>query len=234
MKFTYFIPPILYKQNVKKYLNILFYKSKITHKFKFEKNFYSRIAFVNKAISKYKNCNYLEIGTGTETLFNSIPLKMKNKFGVDPFNGGNFKMTSDEFFEKNNEIQFDVIFIDGLHTYTQCQKDCINSIKQLKKGGIIMLHDLLPRSEFEQSAEHRHTAWTGDVWKVAVELFNSKNMDFKICNIDHGVGILKLRDEFEYKKMPELLSKGFDDYLQHKKNFKIINSEEALDFISND
>ena len=42
---------------------------------------------------------YLEIGVANNKVFNSIPLKMTNKFGVDPFEGGNYKMTSDEFFK---------------------------------------------------------------------------------------------------------------------------------------
>ena len=43
-------------------------------------------------------------------------------------------------FSKNKTF-FDVIFIDGLHHYKQCQKDCINALKFLKANGIILLHD---------------------------------------------------------------------------------------------
>ena len=48
-------------------------------------------------------------------------------------------MTSDEFFEKYPEEKFDVIFIDGLHHYDQCQKDTINALKKLNESGIILL-----------------------------------------------------------------------------------------------
>ena len=37
-------------------------------------------------------------------------------------------MTSDEFFKSNNEF-FDLIFLDGLHTYEQTIKDIDNSIQ---------------------------------------------------------------------------------------------------------
>tara|TARA_B100001057_G_scaffold490276_1_gene578209 strand:- start:7540 stop:8247 length:708 start_codon:yes stop_codon:yes gene_type:complete len=227
----HFLPPIFNRNYIKKYFNLIYNRKKTIHKFKYEKNFYKRVAFINKAISKYNDCKYLEIGVSTNKVFNSIPLKMSNKFGVDPNQGGNFRMTSDEFFIKYKDLKFDVIFIDGLHHYEQCQKDCINSINQLKENGIILFHDMLPRCEMEQVIPQSFHTWTGDVWKVAVELSHSKNMDFRICNIDHGIGILKLLKNHIYTKIPELNEKKFQDFLEYKKNFKIINSEEALDFI---
>ena len=196
----------------------------------YEKNFYNRRAFIFKAIKKYDNCKYLEIGVNTCETFNSIPLKIEDKFGVDPI-AGNYQMTSDEFFKKYPNLKFDVIFIDGLHHYEQCQRDCINSIKQLNKDGIILMHDLLPLHEKSQQIPQNYSPWNGDVWKVAVELFRSKNSDFKIINIDTGIGILKHSDKFEYKKMPELEKCGFDDYLKYYREFNIISSEEALNFI---
>ena len=80
-------------------------------------------------------------------------------------------------------MKFDVIFIDGLHIYEQCQKDCINSMQQLSENGIIFFHDFLPRSFFEK-VPRKQSTWSGDVWKVAVELANSINVEFKIINID--------------------------------------------------
>ena len=209
----------------------IFYKKKISHHFEFENNFYKRHAFINKAISKFDNCRYLEIGVGNNDVFNSIPLKTKFKFGVDPVTGGNYKMTSDDFFEKYNNLKFNVVFIDGLHEYKQCQKDCINSMRQLEDGGIIIFHDFFPRSYFEEKVPRVQSSWTGDVWKVAVELSNSKNVDFKVVNIDHGIGILKLKKDFEYLKIDKLKNEGFYEFLNYKKNLPIISSNDALDFI---
>ena len=120
-----------------------------------------------------------------------------------------------------------LFFIDGLHTYEQCQRDCINSLKFLNPGGVILFHDFLPNN----SEEHK-TDFSGDVWKVAVEIANSKNMEFKIANIDSGVGILKPQANYEYIRIPELKHLTFRDF--HKSYYKklpIINSEEALKFI---
>ena len=38
-------------------------------------------------------------------------------------------------------------------------------------------------------------------------------MDFRIANIDNGVGILKPGKNAKYKKMPELNKMNFDDLL---------------------
>ena len=227
-----FVPNIFFPGVFREYYNYFFFHQKVKEVIKTENNFYKRHSFINKAISKYKNCKYLEIGVaGSNDVFNSIPLKMSDKFGVDPNQGGNFRMTSDDFFKKYNNLKFDVIFIDGLHHYFQCQKDCINSMNALNKGGVILFHDMLPKSYFEEQVPRRQGSWTGDIWKVAIELLNSENIDFKICNIDMGIGILKLKENYKYKKMPELEKMNFDDFLKFYKQLKLINSEEALDFI---
>ena len=42
-------------------------------------------------------------------------------------------MTSDNYFSNNKNNLFDLIFLDGLHTYEQTIKDIFNSLKTLKK-----------------------------------------------------------------------------------------------------
>ena len=97
----HFTPPIFRPNHFIEIYNRVFNKDKILHHFEYEKNFFKRHAFINLAISKFKNCKYLEIGVDDNDVFNSIPLSMDDKFGVDPKKRGNFKMTSDDFFEKN-------------------------------------------------------------------------------------------------------------------------------------
>ena len=54
-------------------------------------------------------------------------------------------MTSDIFF-KNNEDKFDIIFLDGLHTYEQTIKDINNAIQSIEDDGVILVHDCLCNS----------------------------------------------------------------------------------------
>lgn len=195
----------------------------------------NRIALINLAISKVlnhqKNCRYLEIGCDDNFVFNSIILPEKNKVGVDPKQGGNCKMTSDTFFYQNN-INFDVIFIDGLHHYEQCQKDVINSLKYLNTNGYIFIHDLLPLNWKMELVPRIQGHWNGDVWKVGYELSQIKDLNFKIANIDSGIGYLKKKKDFDYIKIPELKNKRFSDYLKIFKELPLINPEKALDEIN--
>jgi len=151
---------------------------------------YNRIALTNLLVSKFENCSYLEIGCNTNVLFDSLPIS--NKTGVDPFIGGNVRLTSDDFF-LSNKNKFDVIFIDGLHTYEQVRRDIVNSMKVLKPGGWIAIDDMLPRNWIEQHVPCiSPNNWTGDVWKVAFELINTAGIDFKIFKIDLGVGAFRV------------------------------------------
>jgi len=98
----------------------------------------NRTAFINKALMKLniKGAHYLEIGAFDNINFSSVA--SENKISVDPDKNTKptFLGTSDDFFAQNDKL-FDVIFIDGLHTFDQCRKDAINALKFVKKNGFI-------------------------------------------------------------------------------------------------
>ena len=194
------------------------------------KIFYNRISFISTAVQKFQNCRYLEIGCSTNVCFNAIPAI--NKIGVDPNAGGNVKDTSDNFF-KNNKKEFDVIFIDGLHIYEQCRKDIINSLKILSKNGFIFLHDMIPRSWVEENVPRLQPVWSGNVWKVGLELIKTKGIDFFIINADHGVGVVKKKEEnvVYYDDYETIKNLKFKDFLNLNENIKYIEPEQALKLI---
>lgn len=53
-----------------------------------------------------------------------------------------YKMTSSKFFETNKK-KFDIIYIDGSHYYLDVTNDFKNSLKILKKGGLLIFDDFL-------------------------------------------------------------------------------------------
>ena len=57
-----------------------------------------------------------------------------NRFGL-------LRGYSDDVVGKVLDNFFDVVFIDGLHTYDQLSKDCVNYYPLLKDGGIFSGHD---------------------------------------------------------------------------------------------
>ena len=197
------------------------------------KIYYNRISFISLATQKFKNCRYLEIGCeDNDNCFSSIPAI--NKIGVDPESGGNVRETSDNFF-KINKKEFDVIFIDGLHIYEQCRKDIINSLKFLNRNGFIFLHDMIPRTWVEESVPRlREIMWTGNIWKVALELSKTKGIDFFVIKADMGVGIIKKNEEDilyqdDYENLKNL---KFKDFLNLNENIKYVEPEEAIKFIA--
>jgi len=220
------------KLRINKVLNYIF-KEKFYKKLNFKWDEYpNRTHLIQKVIDQKKYKNYLEIGCDDDANYNSI--QIENKTGVDPIKGGNIRKKSDEFFLDNN-IYYDCIFIDGLHEYDQVKKDINNSLKFLNYGGIIFIHDCLPRSFFEQAVPRSQHLWTGDVWKAIVEVRTYKDVDTCVCFIDMGLGIIIKRNnsnpiEFKNKNFKKL--KFSDYFFNHKKYLNIIKYEDVMNFIN--
>lgn len=164
-----------------------FYKKLI---FEWDKSF-NRITIIQNIIDRNKFNSYLEIGCYKDDCFSKI--NVTKKVGVDPFMGGNVRMSSDDFFNINKE-KFDCIFIDGLHTYEQVKKDIDNSLKSINDNGVIIVHDCLPESIFEQAVPRSKRRFKGDSWKAIVEMRTRKNIDTYTCVVDEGLGIILKRE----------------------------------------
>lgn len=192
---------------------------------------YNRIALVNLLISlKGHNCKYLEIGCDDNELFDAV--FCQHKIGVDPKRGGSHRMTSDEFFQQNN-TKFDVVFIDGLHEYEQVRQDAINALNTTNDGAWIAFHDFLPRDWREQHVPRLRGSWTGDCWKLAVELSQTEGIDFKIININHGVGVIRAKPGAQIKDMrKELKYAQFDRFIEELPNLPRCEWEEAFSWVT--
>lgn len=154
---------------------------------------FNRVALVNLLCASKLDGNYLEIGCQGNICFDAVP--MMNKIGVDPEGGGTHREYSDNFFSNNNKL-FDVIFIDGLHIYDQVHRDVVNSIKFLKPGGWVAIHDMLPHDAISEHVPMISKGpWFGDVWKVAFELTSSPGIEFKLIKIDAGIGLFRIADQ---------------------------------------
>ncbi len=230
LKFTkYFIKLYYYR-----IIHGLFLKKKYKKKFNYEWSQIelNRIALVNfflhKSLLRKPDTKYLEIGCANNKLWSSVIVKPENKIGVDPEKGGNLRLTSDEFFKTNNS-KFDVVFIDGLHTYEQCQKDTINSINCLNDDGVILFHDFLPINWESEHVPRFVEGWTGDVWKVAYELSISSGGMFKIIECDSGVGIFFKKKDFKYQKLNyEIKDKDFKYFCEIYPKLPIMDPKEFI------
>ena len=190
----------------------------------------SRTEIIQKIIDRKNYKDYLEIGCDNDENFSKI--NVENKIGVDPLKGGTLRMTSDDFFKKN-EINFDVVFLDGLHTYEQTIKDINNSLKFLKKNGVILIHDCLPKKIWNQIVPRIYGHWNGDVWKAIVHSRTYEYADTYTCKVDHGLGVILKRKNSDRLELVKKNFKNFKfaDYFNNHKKFMNPISHEDLDKI---
>jgi hypothetical protein len=225
----------------------------------------NRTCVIQKIIDAKDAVSYLEIGVQYGANF--FRIKARQKVAVDPrFTFFNFrtlvlwlkynrsksctykKCTSDEYFRHlNPTVTFDVIFIDGLHTYTQSLEDVNNALERLNDGGVIILHDSNPPSEaaaypaysLEYAAKQKLSGWTGDwcgdVWKTVCNL-RSNRMDLNVfvLNSDLGLGIVMKRESRRCLRLTqeELNVMTFAEFAVRRENLLDLKSETYLaDFL---
>ena len=202
------LKPIKFYSRGKKFLNDPHYLEVQRKNYKEISKSPSRTEIINFLLSlNQKDTSYLEIGVrNPEDNYNHI--KAETKYNVGPGiefkeNPVDFKMTSDDFFQKldkneilSNDIKFDVIFIDGLHLAPQVDKDIKNAINYIKNDGFIVLHDCNPPTEWharESYGYHNtpaHGYWNGTTWKAFLKWRFDPSIKSCCIDSDWGVGIL--------------------------------------------
>lgn len=148
-----------------------------------------RFDYINKRIREGNYKSYLEIGVDKGGNF--IKVVCDKKIGVDPkcLYENVIKKTSDAFFKSNQET-FDIIFIDGLHTAEQVEKDIVNSMNCLSQGGVIILHDINPPTEESQRVPKASIPWKGTVWRAMVGFIQMYGHGYTLSKADTGLGVI--------------------------------------------
>jgi hypothetical protein len=161
-----------------------------------------RTDIINHIIEKNNYTKYLEIGVrNPDSNFNLI--NAAHKDGVDPNGNCNHPMTSDAFFEQLDEdIRYDIIFIDGLHLDFQVENDIKNSLKHLKDGGTIVMHDCNPPTEKHQVEEYDgFSPWNGTTWKAYAKFrMTDETLSMFVVDTDWGVGVITKGQQILYPK----------------------------------
>lgn len=192
-----------------------------------------RYDIINAFIKKYKYINYLEIGVRDG--LNHQKVIAEHKDGVDPGIEGpltietNYPITSDKFFEliHDHNIEYDIIFVDGLHKDYQVYKDVLNALNHLKQNGTIICHDLNPLWEITQRNEGVTGCgcWNGNCWKAWARLRSERtDLEMYVVDTDHGCGVIR-RGKQNIINLPDLAFNLNYDYLEN-------NRKELLNLIS--
>jgi hypothetical protein len=153
----------------------------------------SRPERINAFLDIAKGGRYLEIGVHKGKTFHKI--QASHKVGVDPkfmFDTAEYssdstefwEITSDEFFARvaPRYDKFDVIYLDGLHTFEQVFRDLITSLSYCHDDTIILIDDTVPVNvaSFQKTPNDcsllreelgiNDKAWMGDVCKVVIAI----------------------------------------------------------------
>ena len=155
----------------------------------------TRYDIINFLIKTKGYENYLEIGVrNANDCFYRIIAKTKDAVDPNPlFKVVNYPMTSDDFFIQNQN-KYDIIFIDGMHTYDQVKRDLANSEKALTSNGTIVLHDCNPPTEWHQRPPKEYDGtgeWNGTTWKALAEArITDPAVQINVVDTDWGIGIV--------------------------------------------
>jgi hypothetical protein len=143
---------------------------------------------INHLAKNLSASRYLEIGVRRGATFNAIDIA--TKVGVDPkfiFNFADYQSERVSFFETISDSyfvdqaaseKFDIIFLDGLHTFEQTFRDFCNALTCSHERTVVIIDDTVPSNVFSsmndpqkarlarQKAGKIGGAWHGDVYKL--------------------------------------------------------------------
>ncbi|GIL03006.1 MAG: hypothetical protein BroJett030_29050 [Alphaproteobacteria bacterium] len=157
----------------------------------------SRTALINHLARVYDLDSFLEIGVRRKAK-NFARIEMRDRVGVDPDPAAeaDHVMTSDEYFARHCHRQFDLVFIDGLHTGEQVKRDIENALAHLAPGGFVLTHDMNPPTAFHARETYEvdgtFPPWNGTSWQGYAQLRKSRDdLEMMVVDTDWGVGVIR-------------------------------------------
>lgn len=209
-----------------------------------------------------KSSRYLEIGVSKGHTFNAI--NIKSKVAVDPkfqFNTGEyateninfFEITSDDFFRHHARkyAPFDLIYLDGLHTFKQTFRDFCASIGCSHLKTIWLIDDTCPGSYAQAQSSHqrcislkkvsgeKNKSWMGDVFKVVAAIHDFFPQYSFAHFPNHGQTVVwhKWRENFmpEWNSLEVISRLEYSDFVELQSSlFKREPYEEIFELIKKD
>ena len=147
---------------------------------------------INALATRLQARTYLEVGVCRGETF--LGINVPSRTAVDPkfqFDYTNLaeagcvfsETTSDEFFcGLSPAAQFDIVFLDGLHTFEQTYRDLCNALLCTHRRSAILIDDVRPNDvysslpsendarRYRKAAGLEGKSWHGDTYKVVFAL----------------------------------------------------------------
>ncbi|QGN32936.1 class I SAM-dependent methyltransferase [Microlunatus sp. Gsoil 973] len=176
-----------------------------------------RFEVIQALLDFFDRPRYLEVGVSKGTTFHRLEARFK--VAVDPRFRFDWQaeqagrgprtqyheVTSDVYFGSiiDPTQEFDVIYLDGLHTFEQTLRDFTNAVAHLAEGGVIVVDDVRPSSyhaslsdprsyqKLRQYVRDDRRAWMGDVYKLVwfIDTFYP-SMSYATVANNHGQAVV--------------------------------------------
>ncbi len=224
-----------------------------------------RSEIVQSLLDLFDAPHYLEIGVHEGVTFKA--LRAAKKVAVDPEflfdtkaaagSGGvvidYHEMTSDEYFGRvaDPHSPFDVVFLDGLHTFDQTLRDLMNAMLVLKHRGIIVVDDVMPNSYQASLANPADVgevraymaaqdprllgdlAWMGDVFKIPFYVQSYMQQFSYATTAEHDAQSVIWRQpraagSFPLRPMREISCFEFKDMIRHRTEMNVMPIEAIV------
>ena len=128
--------------------------------------------------------------------------------------------------------QYDLIFLDGVHTLKQCRQDLAEGLRRLTPNGCLVVHDCDPPAEDYVGDEPRQPRWCGEMYRAFCELRVARGREISACVVDtdYGCGIVEYASNMTNTIVPELrMPTDFDDFLARRADLlNLISPAEFL------
>jgi hypothetical protein len=161
---------------------------------------------INRLLSAFPDeSRYLEIGVFRGYTLENV--RATYRWGVEPdprFDTTSVPpgvtidvCTSDQFFSRwDPECQFDLVFLDGLHTFRQTYRDLINALR-VCRAGFVLIDSVVPSDSTSANPDQQESwlererlqlggnpnTWHGDVFKVIVALSKYHRSQLTFCTV---------------------------------------------------
>lgn len=198
-----------------------------------------RLDVVQAVLDCFEKPAYLEVGVFRGQTFHK--LEAAHKVAVDPnfrfdvdaartenSNAQYHGVPSDEYFAGAEGSLFDVIFLDGLHTFEQTLRDLTNAVAHLVDGGVVIIDDVKPSSygaslpELDKIRlvkavlEEKDYSWMGDVYRL-VYFIDTFMPAYSYATVEENHGQLVMwraaRHPVPYRSVESVSRKSFSDLL---------------------
>jgi hypothetical protein len=215
-----------------------------------------------EALARTNNARaYLEIGVDEgRTFLNANCFDLRH--GVDP----NFRLdtaahasdstvffqtTSDAFFSHHADPKqkYDIVFLDGLHTFEQTFRDFCSSQAHSHEGTVWLIDDVQPVDIFsahrDQQEAYRYRErhglrgkqWQGDVFKVMFAIHDFfPNLSYRTIVgrwNPQAVIVRRQRDEFApaFADLEQITRMTYYDYVDNRRLMNRATFDEVIDWL---